>query len=233
VFCVGGVLSLLAMSEQLAPEAIASVIVVCWLLAAWPLIVKRFFSHRQFAELLAGDRVVHRRAPDAGLSGLGWLLVGHATLVAAALVLELAIEPRGIGRVIDAALQRISPLVGHTADLGAGALVVALELAAAVTLLRMSPHRRVISTIYALVAGGVALAAAWPFLGAASQHLDFRLVIRLIPLAIQIVIPAATLILVHRSVAPTAQARYRGSDRDRPADRSRYATHGSWFPRWP
>jgi hypothetical protein len=221
VFCVGGVLSLLAMSEQRAPEAIVSVIVVCWLLAAWPLTIKRFFSHRQFAELLAGDRILHRRAPDAGLSGLGWLLVGHATLVAAALVLELAVEARGLGRGIDKLLQLTSPVVGQPADLGAAAVVVALELAAAVALLRMSHCRRVISTIYALVAGGVALAAAWPFLRATSHHLDLRLVIRLIPLAIQIVIPAATLILVRRSVMPTARAHYRGSDRERRPDRSR------------
>lgn len=214
VVCVGAVLSLLAISEQLAPEAIASVIVVCWLLASWPLIVKRFFSHRQFAELLAGDRVLHRRAPDAGLGGLGWLLIGHAVLIAAALVLGLATEPRGVGRALDRLLQLTSPVVGRSAtDLGIAALIVALELAAAVSLLRMSRHRRVISTLYALVAGAIALAAAWPFLRAAGGYFDLPLVIRLIPLAIQIVIPAATLVLVHRSVVPAAQARYRGSAR--------------------
>jgi hypothetical protein len=214
VVCVGAVLLLLAMSEQLAPEAIASVIVVCWLLASWPLIVKRFFSHRQFAELLAGDRVLHRRAPDTGLSGLGWLLIGHAVLIAAALVLELATEPRGVGLALDRLLQLTSPVVGSSAtDLAVAALIVALELAAAVSLLRMSRHRRVISTVYALVGGAIALTAAWPFLRAAGRYFDVGLVIRLIPLAIQIVIPAATLVVVHRSVVPTAQARYRGSAR--------------------
>jgi len=54
--CVAGVLALLSMSEQLTPDAMASVAVMGWLLAVWPLIVKRYFHHRQFAELLAGDR---------------------------------------------------------------------------------------------------------------------------------------------------------------------------------
>jgi hypothetical protein len=214
--CVGGVLALLAMSEQLAPEAIASVTVLCWLLAAWPMIVKRYFNNRQFAELLAGDRMIHRRAPDAGLTGLGWLLAGHAMLVATILILAVTVEPRGVGRALGNLLLLSGPVIGRSAvgpnlGLGLATGVVALELFAAAALLRMSDHRRMIATIYALCAGGVALAAMYPLVRSFSHyHGDLRMVIRLIPTAIQIVIPAATLVLVHRAIAPTARARYRG-----------------------
>jgi hypothetical protein len=209
-FCVGGVLALLAMSERLAPEAIASVVVICSLLTAWPMLVKRYVSHRQFAELLAGDRVLHRRAPDAGLTGLGWLLAGHATLVTALLVVELTVQHRGIGRPLDDLLRLAAPLGGRSGvDFALAALIVALEIGAAAALIRMSDHRRVMATLYAVVGGGVALALAWPAARILGQHFDLRMVIRWVPAAVQIVIPAVTLALVHRSVAPIARARYR------------------------
>jgi hypothetical protein len=209
-FCVGGVLALLAMSERLAPEAIACVVVICSLLTAWPMLVKRYINHRQFAELLAGDRVLHRRAPDAGLTGLGWLLAGHAVLIASLLIVELTVQHRGIGRPLDDLLRLAAPLGGRSvADLSLAALIVVLELAAAVTLVRMSDHRRAIATVYALVAGGVALALAWPAARVLGRHFDLSLVIRWVPAAVQIVIPAVTLALVHRAVAPVARARYR------------------------
>lgn len=209
--CVGGVLALLAMSEQLTPEAIASVTVLGWLLAVWPLIVKRYFHHRQFAELLAGDRVLHRRAPDSGLTGLGWFLAGHAMLVAMLLILSATMEPRGVGYAVGNLLSLIGPIVGPAGiDLGLTTAAVVLELFAAAALLRMSEHRKVITTIYAFLASGTALAIAWPLVQSfGHHHIDYRLTFLWIPTAIQLVVPTAALILVHRSIAPVAQARYR------------------------
>ena len=209
-FCVGAVLALFALSARLPPIAIASVTITCWLLAVWPVTLKRYVSHRQFAELLAGDRVLHRRSPDAGLTGLGWLLAGHATAVASALILELTVEPHGIGRLLDGALQLTGATGRSPADLAVAAIVVGLEALAAIALIRMTDHRRAIATIYALVAGAVALAAVWPAARTLGQHsLDLRVILRWLPAAIQIVIPAATLVLVRRTVVPTARASYR------------------------
>jgi hypothetical protein len=217
--CIGGVLSLLAMSERLVPGAIASVIVMCWLLVAWPMIIKRYFTQRQFAELLAGDRVRHRRAPDAGLTGLGWLLAGHAVVVATLLILAATVEPRGMGRALESLLLLTGPMIGRSGlELGIAAGIVALELLAAAVLLGMEDYRRVIATMYALVAGGVALGAAWPLVRSFGRHhVDLPMAIRLIPMAIQLVIPAATLVLVHRAVAPAARARYRKAGGPPPA----------------
>jgi hypothetical protein len=222
-FCVGGVLSLLAMAERLAPDAIVSVAATCWLLVTWPMIVKRYFAHRQFAELLAGDRVPHRRAPDAGLTGLGWLLAGHAALVAGALIWQVTARPQ-LGRALDHALALTGLAVGRggsaiDAGIGAGiaagtgawlaAAVVALEVAAAAALIRMSDRRRAIATIYALFAAAVAVGPALPALRAVADHASPGAGIQLLPLAAQLVLPITALVLVHREIAPAARARYR------------------------
>lgn len=209
--CVGGVLILLALSEGAPVIALGSVAVMSWLLFAWPAIVKRFFYHRQFAELLDGDRVLHRRAPDAGLSALGWLLAGHATLVASLSILALGAGPDHVGRILGRLLALCGPAIPATRDgLIASGVVVALEAICAVALIGASDRRRAIATIYALVAGAVALTLAWP-IAFPLRHAasDLGLVLRLAPTAIQVAIPAVTLLLVHRAIAPTAVARYR------------------------
>src|SRR5262249_10933243 len=142
-FCVGGVLSLLAMSERLTPDAILSVAVACWLLITWPMIGKRYFSQRQFADLLAGDRVAPPRAPHAGLAALGWLLAGHATLIAGVVIVQVTGYPRlgpQLGRVADHALVLSGLAVGRwwLIDAGLAAASVVLELTAAAALIRMS-----------------------------------------------------------------------------------------------
>ncbi len=213
-FCIGGVLLLLAMSERLTPDAILSVAVACWLLITWPMIVKRYFNQRQFAELLAGDRVTHRRAPDAGLTALGWLLAGHATLVAGVLIVQVTGYPRldpQLGRAADHALVLSGLAVGRwwLIDAGLAAASVVLELTAAAALIRMSDQRRAITTIYAVFAGVVALRPAVPVLASLGHHLSIWSVIQLLPSAVQLVMPVAALVLVHRAVIPAARAQYR------------------------
>jgi hypothetical protein len=212
-FCVGGVLALLAMAERLTPDAIVSVAAVCWLLVTWPMIVKRYYNQRQFAELLAGDRVTHRRAPDAGLTTLGWLLAGHATLVAGVLLVQLTVHPRvlHLGLTAQNALAFSGLAVGRwwLIDAGLAAASVVLELTAAVALIRMSDQRRAITTIYAVFAGVVALAPAVPVLAALGAPPSTWTGIQLLPSAVQLVMPIAALLLVHRVVIPAARARYR------------------------
>jgi hypothetical protein len=208
-FCVGGALTLLATSRQLVPAAIASVSVVCWLLVAWPLAVKRFFHHRQFAELLAGDRVIHRRAPDAGLTGLGWLLAGHAALTTAVMIAAATVERHGAGHELADLLAILTG--GHGAS-GLAITAVVLEGIAAGSLLRMTPESRTTATVYALLAIGVGLTALGPLLASvvAGRHaFDPSRVLELVWAAVQLVIPAATVALVHRAVIPAARASYR------------------------
>src|SRR5262249_37624107 len=148
---------------------------------------------------------------DAGLTGLGWFLAGHAMLVAMLLILSATVEPRGVGYAIGNLLSLIGPIVGPARiDLGLTMAMVVLELFAAVALLRMSDYRKVITTIYAFVASGIALACGWPLVQRfGHQHINYRLAFQWIPMAVQLVVPTAALILVHRAIAPVAQARFR------------------------
>jgi hypothetical protein len=205
------VLALLTMAEQVAPGALLGVGALCWLLVAWPAILKRYIRHRQFAELLAGDHPRHRRAPDAGLTALGWLLAGHAALVAAGLTVAATVEPAGPGHAIARLLTLAGPAVGRsTNQLALGAAVVALELVAGVALIRMNDHRRTFATCYALVGGAVAVALTWPLLRSLPHgHVELWRIVRLVPAVLQIVLPTATLMLVHRALMPVARARYR------------------------
>jgi hypothetical protein len=207
-FGVGGVLSLLAMSERLPPDAILSVAAACWLLVTWPMIVKRYYSQRQFVELLAGDRVTHRRAPDAGLTTLGWLLAGHATLVAGVLLVQLTAHPHvlPLGLAAENALAFSGLAIGRwwLIDAGLAAAAVGLELTAAAALIRMSDQRRAITTIYAVFAAVVALGPAVPVLASVGRPVTW-IGIQLLPSAVQLVMPVAALLLVHRVVIPAAR----------------------------
>jgi hypothetical protein len=184
------------------------------------MIVKRYFSQRQFAELLAGDRVTHRRAPDAGLTALGWLLAGHATLVAGVVIVQIAGYPRlgphlgaHLGGMADNALVLSGLAVGRwwLIDASLAVASVVLELIAAAALIRMSDQRRAIATIYAVFAGVVALAPAVQVVASLGHHPTLWSAIQLLPSAVQLVMPVAALLLVHRAVIPAARARFRAS----------------------
>jgi hypothetical protein len=206
-FCAGGAMLLVVMTERLDVSSLAAVTGITWMLMTWPMCVRRFFGDRQFADLLAGENAdVHRRAPDAGLTCLGWLLLAHAAYGATMLV------PRMVGG-------------DFTTDLGGGFDLFAsmsvrspwwsvgsamLEGWAGFELIRMTAHHRVISTVYAVVASAVTLYMFWPVL----QHLDKlqlkpQHLLSVMPIGIALVIPVSTLILVNRKIAPSARARFR------------------------
>ena len=73
----------------------------------------------------------------------------------------------------------------------------------------MSDQRRAIATIYAVFAGVVALGPAVPVVASLGHHLSLWTGVQLLPSAVQLVMPVATLLLVHRAVLPAARARYR------------------------
>ncbi|HEY1814144.1 MAG TPA: hypothetical protein VGG74_17455 [Kofleriaceae bacterium] len=211
-FCAGGALLLYAMASGTQVMGIAIVCGVCWLLIAWPIIVRRFFADRQFADLLAGGTApVHRRAPDAGLTWLGWLLIALAAWSASFLIPNFA-----FGNGSDVA-QLVLAFGGNAGDhsLWWSVGLVVLEGWAGFELVRMSPHSKIIATVYGAVSVAVTLYLEWPTLSSMTSHgtsswdSNPGFIVMFGAIAISIILPVATIVLVQRKIAPAARARFR------------------------
>lgn len=208
-FCAGGAVLLLVMGVM-SVVAMGVVAGLCWLLMTWPLIIRRFYSERQFSELMAGDQAnVHRRSPDAGLTGLGWLLFAQAMMSAASAIPMLVLDRHDLGG-------KMYDLMGMMRATGVNSIwlqvgLIALQAWAGLELIRMGRFHRIIATAFAIVASLMAIYVSWPMF----QNMKFVMrmgpqgIASYLPLAIQLVIPAVTLILVNRKIAPSAQARFR------------------------
>ncbi len=208
-FCAAGAMLIVSMMGAVNFAVIAVVAGVCWMLMAWPMIIRRFFSERQFADLMAGDgSQLHRRAPDAGLTGLGWLLVAHAFFGATLLIPQVVLGADFGGRYTEM-LSFMGPSGARSLWWSVG--LTTFQMWAGYELIRMSPHSRVIATVFSVVAGALTIYIMWPVLQG-MKHLGRMMsqetLMMIVPLAIQLVIPVSTLVLVNRKIAPTARARF-------------------------
>jgi hypothetical protein len=216
-FCTGGALLLTFMMGRPDPSAIAIVCAISWLLLAWPMVIRRFYSERQFGELMAGDGAsLHRRAPDAGLTGLGWLLLGLAAMQATSLLPQVILgSSEGVGNKLAEMMYMFSPPGFRSVWWDVG--MVALQAWAGFELIRMSPHSRIIGSSFAVVATALTLYVKWPMLkgigkvGFGGLGRNPGAVMMFVQLAIALVIPVTTLLLVNRKITPTATARYKPS----------------------
>lgn len=209
-FCASGAILVVSMMGAMNIVLIAMVAGVCWLLMAWPLIIRRFFGERQFADLMAGDGAnVHRRSPDAGLTGLGWLLLGHAMFSATMLIPQLIGGREVMGMDALKMASMLGPIATKSLWFNAG--MIAFQAWAGYELIRMSGPSRIIAMAYAVVVGVLTVWLMYPVLEEVS-HIGRRfapeMVTMFIPLAINLVIPVATLVLVTRKTTPIAKARF-------------------------
>ena len=207
-FCVAGALVLMAMMSGFHIMIMVVVVCLTWMLMAWPMIIRKFFGDRQFSDLLAGDAAaIHRRSPDAGLTGLGWLLFANAMLGVTMTIPSLVASGGDANQVLE--LFSAMGSVG-TRSMWFGVGVTVLQGWAGYELIRMGPGHRIIATAYAVIASGVAVYTMWPLVEQL-KHMSMGRggmggVAVLVPMAIQLVIPVATLLLVNRKLAPTARA---------------------------
>ena len=212
-FAAGGTMLMFIVAISLDFAGVALVICACWVLMAWPLIIRRFFSDRQFDDLLAGDQ-----SPVAATRA------GYRTDRA-------RLAASGAGGDVDVGgdlRRRLGPLrrrpaaqalalggtVGvHSAWWNVGLLL--LQAWAGCELIRCSPISRVVATIYAVVGGAVSVYLSCPVISmlrhAAAQAFHPSTILLIMPLASALVLPLATLILVNRKIAPTARARFRST----------------------
>jgi hypothetical protein len=205
-FCGGGALLLVAMSSAVSVGSMAMVCGVCWMLMTWPLIIRRFFSDRQFTDLLAGDDApIHRRAPDAGLTALGWLLLAFAVMLGGFKLPELFMSRDSdfsevLGALTGGGDRSVWWSIGEYVLMGW----------AGFELIRMSSQSRIIATVFGVVGIGVAIYTNLPLIDAVKHMRGMGADAMAIgPLAFALIIPISTLVLVNRKIAPTARARFR------------------------
>jgi len=215
---VGAVMLILAImvpGGALSGRALLPVGLMVYMLLIWPLILRRFYSERNFGIMMEGGGPNYRRAPDAGLTALGWLLF-------AAGVFSLATSlPTAIFRTDVDVLTMLQSMASMDGD-AAGAAgrspwwSVGLALAqlwAALELIGMTDRHRVAGTAYGVIGTVVTLYLNWPAikglraLGGGIGPMGS--VGELITVALAVVVPVCTVVLVNRRITPSAQARVR------------------------
>lgn len=221
----GGALLILFFSTPgvgLHPALLLLGAVTVYLLMAWPVILRRFYSERNFSALLSGaDGPSVRRAPDAGMTAVGWLLLGLGVLQLA-FALPFALSGSGDLREALVALDPLSTGVGSLAAAAERSSwwtigVAAVQVWAGYELIRMSDRHRLAATVYGVVASVVALLLSWPQvraveMGATGGPLgNFGVTAGYLGIALSLVLPIGTAILANRKLVPTAQARVRSS----------------------
>ncbi len=197
-----GVLFLSVIGSHADFAAILSIAVLGWMLAAWPTILRRYFAERQFASMLAGaDEPLHRRAPDAGLTGLGWLLISVGAVQLSFSVLGLLVtEPAMV------------ELRGFGTDGVLGLLIAVAHLGAGFELVRMSPQHRIAVTLVGIVSFALQASNVWPLwrsIVGASGTGDPAAYGILGVAVMPMITSLAMIALVHRKLSPMALARVR------------------------
>jgi len=203
----------------LHPLMLLGMATVVYLLLSWPMILRRFYTERNFSALLAGaEGPSYVRAPDAGMTAIGWLL-----LAASALQLGLALPGLISGPDFLPSLASLDGLGGPgLADIpfrprspwwsiGTGAV----QLWAALELIHMTDRHRMAATIYGGLSSVVATYVMWPELRQLERmafgSMDgFATVAAYFQIALCLVLPVGTMILANRKLLPTAQARMSG-----------------------
>jgi hypothetical protein len=214
-FCAGGAMLLFAMAWGVQVIGLAIVCGLVWVLVAWPMIIRRLFADRQFADLLAGGAApIHRRAPDAGLTWLGWLLFAMAAWNAAFTIPSFAAGNDAGPTTMMLALGGALGLRSLWWNVG----LAVLQGWAGYELVRMSPQSKLIATVYGVVASALTLWLDWPAIEGVRQmfasgvhltNVEPELIFELGAIAVALIVPVATVVLVHRKIAPAARARYR------------------------
>lgn len=214
---VGAVLLVQVMMQRMHPADLMLVGVVIYLLMVWPLLLRRFFTERNFSALLGGAHgPSYRRAPDGGLIALGWMLLATGLVLLSVAVWDVlfgselnlvqwlltGVATSSDGNPLAATARSPFWLVG----------VALAQLWAASELIAMSDRYRAAATVYGAIASVVVLYLAWPVLallehfGALAGPDGLRLCVQL---AWLLVLPLGTLLLAHRSLTPVARARLR------------------------
>ncbi len=191
-----------------------------YLLLIWPLIVRQFFNERGYSAFIKDDNLCFTRAPDRGLTTLGWLL--------------LALGVLGLAGALPGALFGASGSFGYlagfdmlTRDMAASfgrsqwwsVLLSAAQIWAAVELVTMGARHRQAAYLYSGLAIAVTVHVALPLLddmkklgGGFAAGIGDNLMFGQVALAL--VVPITTIVLLRRSYDSVAPARLVSHQRD-------------------
>ena len=210
-FLAGGCILLAFMIQIQSAVVLAVIACTVWALLAWPLTLRRFFGERQFADLMAnaeGQGVAHRRAPDLGLSTLGWFLFAQA-LIGLSMTLPMTLMMPGGG---EAGLDAMGPLgpmsamfgnsLGHSPWWSIG--LAALELWAGLELIRVGELHRIAASAWGALSAAITIYFFWPVISHLGElgreaGMSMMLVTTFGALALQLTVPVVTLFAVNRS----------------------------------
>lgn len=221
-FVAGGAMLLGVMMLAANVAALVGISCIVWALLAWPMTLRRFFGERQFADLMAGAEgggTTHHRAPDLGLSTLGWFLFAQALIGLAYGLPSTLMMPSGGGEMMGdnpmmGMLSMINPTIGHSPWWGIG--LGALQLWAGIELIRMSELHRIAATAFGAITAGLQIYFAWPMLthigdlSRESGGMGLGMTFAFGGLALQLIVPLVTLFAANRSHVPAATARFAG-----------------------
>lgn len=226
--CIGVTLFVvILMSVQHMGAALMAGGIITPLLLAWPQILRRLYSERNYHVYLEDSKAqTYQRAPDAGLIALGWTLVALALFGLSQSLVDALFG----GGLTNREIHELAAMVGPDAvehltrsdwwSVGVGGL----QLWAGVELIRMSTRHKLAAMIYAVVSIAVVIYLVWPaidsfdqifqnVLDGGSQIRDMMMLATGFPLILAI----GTVVLVNRVTVPSAVVHVRKSRIDSPA----------------
>ena len=207
-------------------SSMMNILALAVLLLAWPIIIRKFFAERQFLDMLNIDphtglprtdatvkSMSTSRAPDRGLTTLGWFLLVGAVFALAVVFMTL-IAGHGSATSRDG-MEGFGDIVAMLSSLGTQSvwmsLIVGLaQLTASLALITMHPQFRIATLAYGAIATALALVQALPIvrpLIAGGDHIPSgssvimstgSIVVGFATLAIAIVVPVTALVVVLR-----------------------------------
>lgn len=199
-------LQMLMDSPGLGASFFIAVAITGYLLLIWPTALRMFFTDRNFSMVL-DEGTTHRRAPDTGLTALGWLLLAHGGI---SLVYNL-------GSVLlfsneSAELNMFAPDMfgpkGPSLWIHVG--MAALQTYAGFELVRMSDHHKIVTTVFGALTVLVTGYFYWPVISRLDLLAEvgpFAMASGLGPVFFGIPLGIAAIVLVNRNSDPDARAR--------------------------
>ncbi len=197
---------------------------VGYTLALWPLLVRRFFAERGYSAFLHRGMEAFAPAPDRGLTALGWLLLalGVLGLADALPTVLLGADQRLVSGLIGANPMSLDLAQAAGRSPWWSVLLSAAQVWAALELVAMTSRHRLAGAVYGGGGALITLYLSMPLIEAMFRDLGRVLgggvagLLVFAQLAIALVIPIATLLLITRSRGGLAQARVVHSDRPDP-----------------